>query len=260
MDKLTPLALEVNARSLALGNETFAAAGASFVRNRDLADIYDCNHAFDVTCSSPGEIDSLLERMEVEFAGFGHRRFDVDYRTPPQFVARLALDTYERSEGLVMVLEGKLQGPAPTFEIRPVMTDGDWATYEALHLEDWKEYRERMGRPADEHVAQHMARSRRLKQPPVQFWMAYVDGRPAGYMYSWEGVGGMGQVEDLFVTPELRKRGIATALIHHCVAAAREKGARHVAISADTTDTPKQIYARMGFRPVAVVAQFRRTE
>ena len=67
---------------------------------------------------------------------------------------------------------------------------------------------------------------------------------------------GVGQVENLFTHPDYRNRGIATALIHHCVADARAKGAGPVVIVADPTDTPKNIYARMGFRPVAVVGHY----
>jgi hypothetical protein len=51
-------------------------------------------------------------------------------------------------------------------------------------------------------------------------------------------------------------RGLATALIHPCVADARSKGAGPVVIAADPTDTPKHMYAAMGFRPVAVYSHY----
>ena len=44
----------------------------------------------------------------------------------------------------------------------------------------------------------------------------------------------------------------ARALIHHGVAEARRDGARPVVIVADPADTPKRMYATLGFRPVAV--------
>lgn len=56
--------------------------------------------------------------------------------------------------------------------------------------------------------------------------------------------------------PDYRKRGVATALIHHCVSQCRAKGAGPVVIVADPTDTPKNIYARMGFRPVAIQSKY----
>jgi hypothetical protein len=42
------------------------------------------------------------------------------------------------------------------------------------------------------------------------------------------------------------------------VADARSHGAGPIVIVADPTDTPKQIYARMGWRPIAVKREYRR--
>lgn len=66
----------------------------------------------------------------------------------------------------------------------------------------------------------------------------------------------MGQVEDLYVRPSARGRGIATALLHHGIADCRRHGATAVAIVADADDTPKAAYARMGFEPVAVKREY----
>ena len=49
-----------------------------------------------------------------------------------------------------------------------------------------------------------------------------------------------------------RHRGVATALIAHCVDDARAHGAGPVVIVSDPTDTPKHMYAALGFRPVAL--------
>jgi predicted N-acetyltransferase YhbS len=86
----------------------------------------------------------------------------------------------------------------------------------------------------------------------VRYWLAYADGAPCGYFNAWEGTAGVGQVENLFVLKEARHRGLATALIHRCVTEARSRGAGSVVIVSDPTDTPKQMYAAMGFRPLAM--------
>jgi GNAT superfamily N-acetyltransferase len=102
---------------------------------------------------------------------------------------------------------------------------------------------------------------RGAKAPHVRFWLAYADLEPVAYFSSWPGVAGVGMVEDLFTRREYRHRGIATALIAHCVAEARSRGAREVMIGADPTDTPMRMYAAMGFRPLMVTANyFRSTE
>jgi predicted GNAT family acetyltransferase len=119
-------------------------------------------------------------------------------------------------------------------------------------MTDWVESQARMNRPPDEPVGEQMSHVNRRKQPPVQNWLAYDGERPVAYFNSWEGINGIGQVENLFTHPDFRNRGIAAALIRHCVADSRAKGAGPVVIAADPTDTPKNAYAKMGFRPIAV--------
>jgi GNAT superfamily N-acetyltransferase len=249
-------ALAVNQAWQALGNERFQADGATFIRNRAVPDIRDANHVTHVTASTPQQIDRLLARVEREFTGEPHRRFDVDFRTPPSFEAHLVLDGYRRSDALVMLLEGKLTGEARPFDIRPVSDEADWQAYVALHDVDWREYRDRIESPYDEKTAEAMMRSRQLKSPPVRYWLAYIDGEPRAYCASWSGVDGVGQVEDLFTHPDFRHRGLATTLIHRCVAACRAEGAGPVIIVADPTDTPKRMYAALGFRPVATMRDY----
>ncbi len=113
MDRLIAAAVAVNQDNLALGNETFEATAARFVRNVGVPDIWDANHVDRITASTPAEVDALLERAAREYSHCHHLRFDVDPSTPPQFEARLRLDGYEASEGLVSILEGELRATPP---------------------------------------------------------------------------------------------------------------------------------------------------
>jgi GNAT superfamily N-acetyltransferase len=253
---LAARALDVDAANLALGHETFNAEGARFVRNREYPRIYDANHVRGITASTPAEVDALLARAEQEYEGIGHRRFDVDFRTPPALIARLALEGYERNDALVMVLDGDLAGSPTPHEVRPVQSAEDWQAYHALRAIDWREYQERTRRPDEPEVGESLSIIAHLKQPPVQYWFACWEGRPVAYFNSWAGIDGVGQVEDLFTHPDFRHRGLATALIHHCVADARSKGAGPVVIVADPADTPKHMYAAMGFQPVAAYSHY----
>lgn len=256
MTDLAGRAIDTDAANFQLGNETFPLAHATFVRNRETPDIYDANHVTAPQARTPAEIDELLAATDREFDFANHRRFDVDYRTPQEFVARLLLDGgYERSDTLISVLEGELNGAPKHWEIRPA-TDDSWDSIWDLTLLDFSEHQRRVGRPVDDGVARRIWMSKKTKQPPVQYSLAYDSERPVGYFNWWEGVGGIGQVEDLFTHPDYRKRGVATALIQHCVAQCRAKGASPVVIASDPTDTPKNIYARMGFRPVAIQAKY----
>jgi GNAT superfamily N-acetyltransferase len=254
---LAARAIDTDRANFQLGNEAFTQARATFVRNRQTPDIYDANHVTRIQARTPVEIDELLAATDREFEFAGHRRFDVDFRTPPEFVARLLLDGgYERQDSLISVLEGELPGAAATCDIRPIASDTDWETFWEIMLMDWKEHHERIKRPVKEEVARRMWQSKRLKQPPVQYWLAYDGKRAVAYLNSWQGIGGVGQVEDLFVHPDHRKRGIATSLLHHCVAQCRARGAGPIVIASDPTDTPKNIYARLGFRPVAGLSKY----
>jgi len=254
--ELAARALETDEALLALGNEVFEAAGATFVRNRSAPLIRDANHVRDIRASTPEEIELLLARVEEEFGGWcPHRRFNVDYRTPPEFAARLALEGYPRYDALWLALEGELKGSEKPYEIREVASEADWAAYAEMREMDWQAYVARLGRPYDDtekEAMRQMLQVWRSKVPPVRTWMAYVDGVARAYCSSWGGAEGVGQVEDLFTHPDFRHRGLATALIHRCVAACRSEGAQSVVIGADPTDTPKQMYAAMGFRPLAI--------
>ena len=259
MTDLALKALEVNQAFQALGNERFEADGATFIRNRDFRAfqaIRDANHVTHVTAATSSEIEALLARVEREFAGFPHRRFDLDFTTPPAFEARLALDGYQRNEELVMLLEGELAGQAKSVDIRPIRDEAGWEQYEALHEIGWREYREGADMPNDEEVGRVMARAMRLRVPPARYWLAYVDGEARAHCSSWEGPAGMGQVEDLFTHPDFRHQGLATTLVHHCVSDCRKRQAGPVILLAAAADTPKQMYARVGFRPIATKREY----
>jgi GNAT superfamily N-acetyltransferase len=236
-----------------LGHESFTADGARFVRNRTLPKVRDANWVSDISASAPDELRLLFERVDKEFAGFPYRAFEVDFRTPPLVEALLELEGYKQERGLALLLEGELNAPsARSFEIRLVDNDSAWAAYSALVDRDWREeYLAPEGLAYDAEEAAQLLETRRLRAPPVRHWLAHMDGEPRAYLSSWEGVGGIGMVEDLYTAPEYRHRGLATALLRHCVADCRARGAGPIVIGADPEDTPKQMYAAMGFRPIA---------
>lgn len=253
MDDLVRRAVNVNHQLLALGNETFEAAGGVFVRNTALPRVWDANHIAWITARSQREIDTLLARADEEFAFAAHRHYDIDPFTPPEFVARLAQDGYRADDALILLLEGELRGGRPkAFDIRAVETEADWAAYGELLRIDWEEDQRDRREPEDVSVADDMLAARRAKSPEARYWMAWVDGVAASYLLSWEGTEGIGQVEDLMTHPDYRHRGLATALIHHCVADARARGAGPIVIVADPADTPKLMYEALGFRPLCV--------
>jgi hypothetical protein len=136
--------------------------------------IYDANFVFGIRTSQPGDVEQLLARAAREYAHAARLTFRVDPFTPPIFEARLALEGYERDEALVMVLDGPLRK----------------ATSE-LKCMDWSEQAPRRNlNPEDMTTARALASSNRLKCPPVQYVLAYEDGRAIGHCNAWEGLTG----------------------------------------------------------------------
>lgn len=256
MADLIRRALEVNQAYFALGNECFEADGATFIRNRAVP-LRDANHVTHITASTDEEINRLLARVEQEFAGFPYRCFHVDSTTPPALEARLLMDDYQRgSVNLVMLLEGALIASPKRYDIQPITDEAGWDLYAALRHTDWHEFLERVGRSEGEHIARGLLQLRRAQAPPVRFWLAYINGEPRAYCSSWVGPGSLGFLDYLFVHPDFRHRGLATTLIHHCVAECWAQGVGPVMLLCDATDTPKHMYAAMGFRPIAIKREY----
>ena len=244
------------------GGERFESQGAVFVRNRSIPDKYYANHVEQVTASSPEEIARLSERVEVEFEGYRHRCFYVDRDTPTEFEAWLVMEGYQRTDSLVMALTEELRGTPKSHKIVLVETDAHWqALYELIVLAD-REFESSTpdtgnGRAADVR-AQRIATMQSVS-PPIRYWMAYTEDGPRAFFSSWTSSDGIGVLDYLFTHPDYRHRGLATALVHHCVADSRERGTGPVALEADPAGTPKHMYAVMGFRPLSVSHEYLKT-
>ncbi len=259
-DGLLARACHTRAGYLALGNETITSDPVRFVRNRAAPSIYDANHGTRVRAASEPEIDAVLSHAEELFAGFGHRRFDCDPFTPAAFEARLVLEGYRANPELQLILEGSLRASPPPVEIRLARSDTDWELLGRLIRMEHQETAERERRPVySEIVSAQMIETKRAKCPPLRFWIAQVGGVDAAYFSGWPGENRVGLVEDLFTHPEFRGRGVATALIARAVEDARARGADAVLIGAAPEDTPRRMYAAMGFRPLCVTRSYLKT-
>jgi ribosomal protein S18 acetylase RimI-like enzyme len=64
------------------------------------------------------------------------------------------------------------------------------------------------------------------------------------------------QVEDVYTAPEARGRGFGRAVVARGVELAREDGHDVIFITADDNDWPKELYGRIGFRPLGRIWQF----
>jgi GNAT superfamily N-acetyltransferase len=213
-----------------------------------------------VRAATPDQVDAVLREADERYAGLSHRTFKLDPGTPTAFEARLLLDGFEGESELQLLLTGDLRADPRPVEIRPVETPADWATVARLTRRDHEEEAAREHRPPyAPSVTTAMVATKRAKAPDLRFFLATDDGEDCAFFSSWPGPGnGIGKVEDLYTAPEHRRRGIATALIAHAVDDARGRGAGPVLIGADPTDTPRTMYAALGFAPVLVLRSYTR--
>ncbi|HME72260.1 MAG TPA: GNAT family N-acetyltransferase [Myxococcota bacterium] len=225
--------------------ESFRRAGALFVRDARTPQIYDANHARLVR-TDEARVDELLEAVDAELSARGHRasiRLD-PLSVPPSLEARLALDGWECEEGILMTLERGLHRETRELRIRQVESEAEWAAYLSLKLSD-------DGAAWVRTLGQAWVDCMRRKRPRVRTWLASRGDCPVGFFSEFV-EGDLGLLEDLYVHPAARFQGVATTLVAHCVCEARQRGAQTVFLTARAADTPKHMYAKMGFRPVAV--------
>jgi GNAT superfamily N-acetyltransferase len=246
---------------LALGHETRTQPLAQFVRDPRTPVVYDSNFVADVRARTPDEIESVLGAADSMYRDLGHRQFIWDPEMPAEFEARLHLEEYRSVTELILVLEGPLATRGPQVELRPAEGDSDWRIIRDLCRLDHEEEAEKGFHAAwDREVTAQIVAAKRVKEPGVRFYLARADGVDCAFFSAWPGENGVGQVEDLFTRADFRGRGIGTALIAACVDDARARGAGPILIGARSNDTPKHMYAALGFRPLCVQRNYAKTD
>ena len=91
---------------------------------------------------------------------------------------------------------------------------------------------------------------RQMREGGAQF-VAAVDrwGTVAGALLLYCS-GGCGFIADVGTPPQMRRKGIASALVAAAAAVARERGCTVVGLTARRDDRPRHLYARLGFEVV----------
>jgi GNAT superfamily N-acetyltransferase len=268
MANLIQLAYATFAGFHAVGHEQLNAQQLCIVRDARVPNIYDANFAHRVRAQTEPEIEAVLKHLDEAFADYGHRHVLWDPDMPAACEARLVVEGYRPHNPLVsLVLEGPMRSHArpPQVDIRPATTDADWDSIAALKQSDHEEQLVR-GFHFDwpQAITDEMTRAKRCKHDTVHYVIARAGDVDCGFFSAWPGQAGtgmrMGMVEDLFTHPDYRGRGIGSALIAACVEDARARGASCVLVSPLGADTPKHMYAALGFRPLCVQRSYLRDD
>lgn len=187
----------------------------------------------------------------------GCRRVVLESRTPAWVEAMLLLDGWSSEAELRLELAAgeTLEGsPGDVEVLQGAHVDPDWHRRGAMLRTDHLEEDARHGVPPRP-IAQTEATiaHRAALEQYAPYLCAMHDGEVVGFLCTWVSPAGIGVIEDVFVDPAHRGRGLATTLLHRAVVDLRARGASTIGIAAEIGDAPATLYARLGFAPHHVV-------
>jgi ribosomal protein S18 acetylase RimI-like enzyme len=109
----------------------------------------------------------------------------------------------------------------------------------------------------DDTVDQVLAYQRTVHRRIGDSWMAAFDEGRVGATCRRIARDGVGQIEDVGTLPDLRRRGLASALVLAGLARLRSQGEELCLIVADDGSQAAELYHRLGFEDIAAVTRFR---
>jgi ribosomal protein S18 acetylase RimI-like enzyme len=218
--------------------------GALLIRDDRCPNVYDANHVRRIL-SADAEVSLLLEEAERVFADRHYRSFRLDARVAaPRLESQLALRGYQPSAEILMTLAGDVRGRAASVRIAPLEGEDAWLAWRYVKQQDTRA-------PWFATIGDEWVAYVRRKTPAVRYFGAF-DGADLLGSFSVFLHDGVGYLEDLLVAPAARRRGVATALVAHCAHDARRRGAQLLFLPAAADDTPKAMYAAMGFTAIGI--------
>jgi GNAT superfamily N-acetyltransferase len=233
-----------------LGHRVIELPHCAIVADQTKPDLWDANHADNVTAESDAEIDAVLAAMDEHLAHSEWRVVHTDDFTPDRFLARLAYLGFEERPVVVQMTCDQLKptGGAPV-DLVEISDDTGWAALTGLVRADVTEGKRTGGLDLDDDFVDDMVASYRAKAPAYRFHLALLDGQPVAYGAMIVAPNGMGMIEDLFTLQSARRRGIASTMIAHFDRKLRAAGCTGVFLGAVAEEEAKSLYFNLGFRP-----------
>jgi GNAT superfamily N-acetyltransferase len=216
-------------------------------------DVWDANHVDEVTASTFEDIEAVLAAMHAHLAHTNWRVAHTDGFTPDPFLARLAFDDYkEQFVAIQMALDPSTRPPLSPCDLRLVDSDEDWLRLARLVRLNHEEGHVTGGLVLPPAFSDQVLAGYRAKSPLCRFHLVFVDGEAIAYGAKAAAPNGVGMIEDLFTHPGRRRRGVASAMIAAFADDLRRRGCDTVFLGALVDEQAKRLYAKLGFRPVAV--------
>jgi ribosomal protein S18 acetylase RimI-like enzyme len=200
-----------------------------------------------------GDIDDLVRILDEHYGHLAHRRVMIEDEAEGERLADGFRDRGWQVDATVYMalLEPRDREPDPGLAI-------EISVQEQREIDRQTLAEEAHGR--DPEVREMLVDARTARQGSVdscRYVAGMVDGTPAGGTTLYV-QGDIAQVEDVATLKAFRRRGVARAMVSLAVDLA--DGADLTWIAADDNDWPKDLYFKLGFRPVGRIFSFTRAD
>jgi GNAT superfamily N-acetyltransferase len=191
-------------------------------------------------------VDALMAFADEALAGFAHRRLDFE-RIDAAEPLRADFEAQGwRALRLLWMHHETAPPRGPDVHVEEVPYDAVHDLRVAWHREDFP----------DQDPGAYLAEARELAlRGEVQVLAVIEGGAPVAFAQLERG-GAAAEIAQVYVHPEHRGGGRGTAMTRAAIEAAGD--VRDLWIAADDEDRPKQLYARLGFRPAWTAMEFMR--
>ena len=233
----------------AKGYPLHTADGVAAVVTPAYPETWDANWITAAPDAAPGAVLAAVDR---HFGAHAHQVVWADCLTDPGVEAALALAGFSVANTTIeMLATGPVTSPhpLPALSLRPVDA-ANWAELAGLVRRDHVEGRRT--HHTDAAVGAGLLDGMRRKLGACRFWLIDAGTDAAVYGMSAVCPNGLGLIESLFTVPAQRGRGLMSAFIVDAARRLRDAGCDGVFLDAHAEDTPKHLYARLGFAAVAL--------
>jgi ribosomal protein S18 acetylase RimI-like enzyme len=195
--------------------------------------------------------DQLVAALDDLYAGYGHRRADVEaVDTGARLAPELRRRRWQVARNVVMAL----RRPRDRDGDRSLAREVDAATHREADAATLRS--EPYGR--DEEVVRQLVDMRTAFAaaiPVTRWFVGAADGVDAAVTTLFSD-GRVAQIEDVVTLRDYRRRGLARAALTLALDAAIDMGHELVFLVADADDWPKDLYSQLGFDPVGEIWGF----
>lgn len=250
-DRATALAVAAARRwSRLLGQSAAISDDAIIVADPAHPDVWDSNFALP---QPGGDPDRLIAQLDAAMTHSQWRVVMTDAETDPIVDAVLAQHGFaQHAAAIEMISDTAIAPPerAPPVRFHTVDTDADWHRLIALVRTDHAEGR-RTGEISAA-VRDGLIAGLRGDCPPGRYTLISLDGTDIGYGFTLACPNGLGLIDELFTVLSARGQGAMSSFIAAASAQLIAAGSHGVFLDAHAHDTPRLLYARLGFQPIAL--------